>query len=122
MKKFLKFLEKHWKITLSAVVAIAAFFFGVRTQSKKVKIVSKQKEFLEKEIEINHDSLKNEIEEKEEALQKQNEKIKDIYKEQEELLDAIKAKEIAREKQLRKDDKETDKVLKNDFGIKEYKK
>ena len=120
--KILKFLEKHWKITLSAVIAIAAFFFGVRTQSKKVKIVSKQKELLEKEIEINHDSLNNEIEQKEEALQKQSQKIKDIYKEQEELLEAIKAKEIAREKQLQKDDKATDKVLKEDYGIKEYKK
>lgn len=122
MKKFLKFLEKHWNITLAAVVAIAAFLFGVRTQSKKVKIVSKQKELLEKEIEINHDSLNNEIEQKEEALQKQSQKIKDIYKEQEELLEAIKAKEIAREKQLQKDDKTTDKILKEDYGIKEYKK
>lgn len=115
-------IKKYWYLFLSALILIFTFLFGVKTQSKKVKIINKQNESLQKEIEIKEDSSKNEIKQKQEALENQSQKIKDIFKEQEELMDVIKAKELAREKQLKKDGKETDKILKEDYGIKEYKK
>ena len=122
-------IKKHWEMTLISLGVFFAFLFGFFRGSKQkaeekntAEILKKEIERREQEIKVITDCQAEEMKLKEEASKKHIEAVKEaheVYEEKKKELEEEKEKRINK---LTKNKKETDKTLKEKYGIKECKK
>ena len=122
-------IKKHWEMTLISLGVFFAFLFGFFRGSKKkaedknaTEILKREIKRREKESKVIIDSQQKEMDLKDAASKKHADTVREAREAYEKKKKELEEEREKREKKLGNSKKETDKILKDEYGIKEYKK